>query len=742
MWFTKFQDISIEKKIVIMFLGLMIAGIVVSAGVMGYFLDKTRTKTYDQVARSLNMIMKEKHKALETVAYTNMLSIAANQELADALKNGNRQKAIEILAKIEKNIEQNSLFHTFKVHLHDSHGHAFLRSWKPGKYGDDLTTFRNTIPYMVANHKPFVTTEVGKTGMTIRGIVPMFDQERHYVGSGEYIVSFDSFIDWMKKNEDADLLVLLDKKYQIKRKPDDIALGHYVLSQKKYNPEFLKRAQALHIDALQKQPFFTDDHYLYTLVPIVDFAGKKIGYYLIGKEMQSVNALLADAYKMIYASLAVMALLLLSVTGISIFVLRKLVFSPLKDFQAGLMDFFTFFQKRSGHIAPICVHHHDEIGEMALRVNDEISRLEKSITNEEKVISEAVEVIEKASSGDLTRRVEVTAENATIQKMLDLLNNLFQNLEENIGKDINKIVHTLESYAHCDYTQAIPDATGRIEKTLNRMQEVITQMLILNVQSSEALESSSRILSHNVVALNRSAETQFESIENTFGLVTQINENMKTGMQKLKNIEMEISTLTLSLQQGEQLSLQTGDSMEAIDTQVEDIMSAIKIIDEIAFQTNILSLNAAVEAATAGDAGKGFAVVAQEVRNLAAKSADAARSIKTQVENATELTQLGKNSSGEMLTGYRKLKEKIEQTTAGIQEIAEMIKAQNHYIVQINAAMQQIRQSAQNNRTIAAKTEEISKDTQSLSADIVHQAQKSKYDITLTVTEGCSVSER
>ena len=740
MWVEKVNDISIEKKIVIMLLGLLVAGVVASAGLMGYFLDKTKTKSFHQIAHSLNMIMKEKHRALETVAYTNMLALASNQELVDALKNGNREKAIAILAETEKNIEQNSLFHTFKVHLHDSQGHAFLRSWKPDKYGDDLTTFRHTIPYIVSTHKPFVTTEVGKTGMTIRGIVPMFDAQHRYVGSGEYIVSFDSFIDWMKKNEDADLLVLLDKKYQIQSTPKDLLLGHYVLAQKKYNPAFLHMAQQLNIDDLRKKAFYTDDHYLYTMVPIVDFAGKNIGYYLIGKKMASVDALLADAYKMIYASLGMMVLLLLVVTAISIYVLRKLVFSPLRDFQTGLMDFFTFFQKKSGSVAPIPVAYHDEIGEMAGKVNDEISRLEKSITNEEKVIAEAARVIESASNGDLTGRVAVTAENQTIQKMLDLLNKLFQNLEENIGKDVNKIVQTLEAYARCDYTHAIPGATGRIEKRLNRMQQVITEMLILNVQSSEALQSSSRVLSKNVVELNQSAAGQFQSIENTSRLMQQINETMEQSMQKLNEMGTKIDTLTDSLQRGERLSLETGKSIESIDMQVEDILVAIKIIDEIAFQTNILSLNAAVEAATAGDAGKGFAVVAQEVRNLASKSADAARSIKTQVENATELTQKGINSSQQMLEGYQQLKNRIDQTTAEIEEISETIKSQNRYVAEINSAIMKIRQSAQNNRSIAEKTESIVKDTQSLSDNIVLQAQKSKYDMTLVVTEGCSVA--
>ena len=115
------------------------------------------------------------------------------------------------------------------------------------------------------------------------------------------------------------------------------------------------------------------------------------------------------------------------------------------------------------------------------------------------------------------------------------------------------------------------------------------------------------------------------------------------------------SQLQISSKNGEVLASKTTQAMDDIDAQVNSINDAITVIDQIAFQTNILSLNAAVEAATAGEAGKGFAVVAQEVRNLASRSAEAAKEIKKIVEMATAKANEGKAIANEMINGYTTL---------------------------------------------------------------------------------------
>ena len=167
--------------------------------------------------------------------------------------------------------------------------------------------------------------------------------------------------------------------------------------------------------------------------------------------------------------------------------------------------------------------------------------------------------------------------------------------------------------------------------------------------------------------------------------------------------------------------------MDNINEQVGLINEAISVIDQIAFQTNILSLNAAVEAATAGESGKGFAVVAQEVRNLASRSAEAAKEIKSLVENATVKANDGKKTSAEMINGYEELNINISQTLELISEIEDTSKEQQIGIKQINDAVSLLDKQTQQNVSIASQTQEIARETKSLANDILEDVDKKEF---------------
>ena len=167
--------------------------------------------------------------------------------------------------------------------------------------------------------------------------------------------------------------------------------------------------------------------------------------------------------------------------------------------------------------------------------------------------------------------------------------------------------------------------------------------------------------------------------------------------------------------------------MEEINEKVNAINDAIGVIDQIAFQTNILSLNAAVEAATAGEAGKGFAVVAGEVRNLASRSAEAAKEIKDIVESATNQARLGIETAKEMIGGYDELNSNISETTKLIEVVADNNNIQREKIEQINDTITEIDKATQDNAKVAAETNIVAQQARDISCKIVEDAGGKKF---------------
>ncbi|MFY4820293.1 methyl-accepting chemotaxis protein, partial [Aliarcobacter butzleri] len=168
-------------------------------------------------------------------------------------------------------------------------------------------------------------------------------------------------------------------------------------------------------------------------------------------------------------------------------------------------------------------------------------------------------------------------------------------------------------------------------------------------------------------------------------------------------------------------------AMDEINNQVNLINDSISVIDQIAFQTNILSLNAAVEAATAGEAGKGFAVVAQEVRNLASRSAEAAREIKAIVENATSKANEGKEIANNMIEGYKELNINISETINLIGDIQNASKEQLLGIEQINDAVNSLDRQTQQNAMIASQTNDIAIVTEKIAKLVVKDANAKEF---------------
>ena len=368
-------------------------------------------------------------------------------------------------------------------------------------------------------------------------------------------------------------------------------------------------------------------------------------------------------------------------------------------------------------------------GEIGQKLESICSSINRKNDEELQIFGEIMVVSEKLASGIVSDRISFTnSSNYKLNYIAETINNLASDLEKSLGL----IKNTLLSYGQYDYTKKLDESLVKNDfrvlfEEINTLRQTITNMLIENKSNGLTLQNSSKILLENVNTLNISSSKAAASLEETSAALDEVTTNIRNNTESILKVSELSQSIIYQANKGEELATKTSNSMQDITREVNLVKEAISVIDQIAFQTNILSLNAAVEAATAGEAGKGFAVVAQEVRNLAARSAEAAKEIKSIVEQATIKANEGKNISFEMINGYTELLENINKQSETINEIANASKEQQTGITQINDAVTGLDQQTQQNAAIAANTKEIAIKANEIAHKVVEDANKNEF---------------
>ena len=433
------------------------------------------------------------------------------------------------------------------------------------------------------------------------------------------------------------------------------------------------------------------------------------------------------------SSVTTFILIILLITILSILVAIQLItrniVSSLNIFQNGLLSFFAFSNKESSNVQLINLDGNDEFGIMAKVVNENIKKSNEILLNEEQVLEQIEKMIQNIERGFFMYRIKLKCENQQIETIRNNINSLANNLQMKISSISNVLLDFGESH----FESRVPEdldmvgTYGSLKSSTSLVGNNASELLAMILTTGDKLNEEITILSASSQNLSINANEAASSLEETAASLEEITSNIRNNTQSIAKMSALSFNVTKSVKEGEELANQTTTAMDEINTQVNLVNEAISVIDNIAFQTNILSLNAAVEAATAGEAGKGFAVVAQEVRNLASRSAEAAKEIKDIVELATKKANEGKEIANSMLEGYKDLNSNVSQTVTLISDIEMASKEQLLGIEQINDAVNNLDAQTQQNAMVSNQINDLSREVSELSSKLVSAANLADY---------------